>query len=108
VGWDEGILEGRLMTAVEISNHLLQNCDAFSEFSAYMFGSTLYGVGSDIDILIVGPSGASLSRLKRQLAVAGRNLPLDILIMQPSEAEETRFIKKEQCVLLSKIAISDP
>ena len=45
------------MTANEVSQHLIQRCRTLRFYDAYMFGSTLSGVGHDIDILIVGPSG---------------------------------------------------
>jgi len=45
------------MKATEIAAHLIDKCDALSDFESYMFGSSLHGVGCDIDILIVGPPG---------------------------------------------------
>lgn len=72
-----------------------------------MFGSSLLGVGSDFDILVVGPSGESLSRLKVELGLAGKELPLDVLYMLPDEAEETRFIANTGCVSLARLAESE-
>ena len=69
-----------------------------------MFGSTLHGIGHDIDILIVGSSGKLLSVLKHEMRVAGDKLPLDVLYMLPSEEAETDFINKEKCVKLLDLA----
>ncbi len=69
-----------------------------------MFGSSLNGIGEDIDILVVGPSGHELSILKQELAKAGVELPLDILIMDPNEAAETDFAIKEGCIRLESLA----
>lgn len=92
------------MTAKEVALHIIDQCPTLKLFEAYMFGSTLYGVGHDIDLLVVGPSGPTLSTLKQEIAVAGRELPLDVLYMQPDEAIETEFVNRENCVLLSVIA----
>jgi len=73
-------------------------------YKAYMFGSALHGVGEDIDILIVGPSGDLLSQLKKELRSAGNNLPLHILYMQPSEEQHTQFVEKERCISLTQLA----
>ena len=69
-----------------------------------MFGSTLRGIGEDIDILVVGPAGDALSKLKRELRVASEFLPLHILYMQPSEERHTEFVAREQCVPLKHLA----
>jgi len=69
-----------------------------------MFGSALNGIGNDIDILIVGDRGQRLSNLKKEIKLAGENLPLDVLYMDRSEAIETNFIKNESCVMLSVLA----
>lgn len=71
-----------------------------------MFGSTLTGVGNDIDILIVGPDGQPLKELQEELKAAGRNLPLDILYMLPSEALETNFINRTGCISLDKVSLN--
>jgi hypothetical protein len=71
-----------------------------------MFGSSLFRVGNDFDILVVGPSGEPLSRLKSEIRLAGKELPLDILYMMPSEAEETGFVFNEKCVPLFELARS--
>lgn len=94
------------MTAKEISQYLIQHCLALRFYDAYMFGSTLSGMGHDIDILIVGPSGDTLSTLKKEIADAGKELPLDVLYMQLSEAIETDFVNSEGCVQLSVLAFS--
>jgi len=47
-----------------------------------MFGSALSGVGQDIDILVVGPGGEPLTRLKCDLGLAGKSLPLHLLYMR--------------------------
>lgn len=79
------------------------SCPALSEFDAYMFGSSLAGVGSDFDILIVGPSGVALSQLKSEISAAGSMLPLDVLYMLPEEAEETKFITEQHCISLEQL-----
>lgn len=73
-----------------------------------MFGSSLSGVGSDFDILIVGPAGEPLSRLKAELRLAGKELPLDVLYMLPTEAGETGFVTSEGCITLAELADSAP
>lgn len=92
------------MTACEVARHLLRTCESLREFESFMFGSSLFGVGSDFDILIVGPSGQPLSRLKAELRLAGEELPLDILYMLPAEAEETGFVTSEGCITLAQLA----
>lgn len=72
-----------------------------------MFGSSLFGVGSDFDILIVGPAGDLLFRLKAELRHAGQELPLDVLFMLPEEVEETGFVSSEACISLSQLAESN-
>ena len=72
-----------------------------------MFGSSLFSVGSDFDILIVGPSGEPLSRLKEELELAGQGLPLDVLYMLPEEVEETGFVTSEGCIPLARLAASE-
>jgi predicted nucleotidyltransferase len=91
------------MTAREVAAHLLGCCSAFAQFEAYMFGSTLRGIGQDIDILIVGPPGDALSLLKAEMAVAEEELPLHILYLQPSEAKRTDFVAREKCVSLRQL-----
>ncbi|WP_164519242.1 nucleotidyltransferase domain-containing protein [Pseudoalteromonas rubra] len=86
------------MNASKVATHILMTCPALSEFHAYMFGSSLAGVGSDFDILIIGPSGVALSQLKSEISVAGSMLPLDVLYMLPEEAEETNFVAKQNCI----------
>lgn len=94
------------MTGRDVARYLLESCKTLNEFESYMFGSSLNRVGTDFDILIVGPSGEPLSRLKEELKLAGSELPLDLLFMLPSEAVETNFIVKERCVLLTELANS--
>ena len=91
------------MSAGEVAEHLLGCCSVLPQFEAYMFGSILRGIGQDIDILIVGPSGDALSRLKAEMAVAEKELPLDVLYLLPSEAKRTDFVVKQNCVPLSKL-----
>lgn len=93
-----------LMTAHEVAKFLLQSCESLRQFESFMFGSSLLGAGSDFDILIVGPSGGPLSRLKAELRLAGMELPLDILYMLPAEAEETAFVSRQACVTLAQLA----
>lgn len=92
------------MTACEVARYILRSCESLREFESYMFGSSLFGVGSDFDILIVGPSGEPLSRLKAELGLAGKELPLDVLYMLLAEAEETRFVTSAGCISLSQLA----
>jgi hypothetical protein len=93
-----------LMTACEIANYLLERCETLGEFESFMFGSSLLGVGNDIDILIVGPSGEPLSRLKMEFQVVASELPLDVLYMLPAEAEITEFVVREGCIPLAQLA----
>ncbi|MFT4276990.1 MAG: hypothetical protein QM576_11580 [Rhodopseudomonas sp.] len=92
------------MTASEIASHLLGNCGSLEQFEVYMFGSSLHGIGEDIDILVVGPSGDALSKLKRELQAASEFLPLHILYMQPSEEQRTDFVTRQHCVPLKRLA----
>lgn len=92
------------MTASQVARYLLDSCKSLKNFDSYMFGSTLKGVGSDIDILIVGPDGLPLETLKEELKDAGSNLPLDILYMLPLEALETNFVTRAGCISLSKLS----
>ena len=94
------------MTANEIAVYLLRTCGSLKEFESYLFGSSRDGLGNDIDILLVGPSGEKLLRLKQELAVAGKDLPLDILYMDASERLETCFVEREMCMALSELAKS--
>ena len=98
---------GPLMTACEVARHLLRTCESLLEFESFMFGSSLFGAGSDFDILIVGPTGQPLSRLKAELRLAGEKLPLDVLYMLPAEAEETGFVTSEGCITLAQLADSE-
>jgi len=95
------------MSAAEVARHLIKTCGSLGEFQSYMFGSSLFGIGSDYDILIVGPSGEPLSRLKAEIRIAAEELPLDVLYMLPSEAEKTGFVANEGCVTLSQMADCD-
>lgn len=92
-----------LMNASEVAKHIMTSCPALSEFNPYMFGSSLVGVGSDFDILIIGPSGDLLSQLKKEIRAAGSMLPLDVLYMLPEEAEETNFVSREKCISLENL-----
>lgn len=105
MGRAEGLHEKRLMTASEIACHLLECCEYLVHFESYMFGSTLSGIGQDIDILVVGPGGGALYQLKKEMKLAGVDLPLHILYMQPSEVRHTNFVVKEKCVPLVKLAL---
>lgn len=96
-----------LMTASEVARHLLKSCESLRGFESFMFGSSLFGVGSDFDILIIGPSGEPLSRLKAELRLAGKELPLDVLYMLPAEEEETEFVRREKCIALAQLADSE-
>lgn len=91
------------MKAPEVAKHILMTCPTLSEFHAYMFGSSLVGIGSDFDILIIGPSGNALSQLKLEIRAAGSMLPLDVLYMLPEEAEETNFVARKKCISFEKL-----
>jgi hypothetical protein len=104
MGRFEGTSENGLMTAGEIAAHLLDSCCSLGQFDAYMFGSTLGGVGEDVDILVIGQGGEVLSQLKREMEVAGEFLPLHILYMQPSEERHTEFLTRQMCVSLTTLA----
>ena len=106
MGRVEGSPEQSLMTASEIAAHLLGTCASLEFFDAYMFGSTLHGVGQDIDILIVGPGGDLLAQLKKEIQCAGESLPLHILYMQPSEEHHTNFVSREKCIPLAQLVPS--
>lgn len=97
-----------LMTANEVAEHLIRSCSSFIQFKPYMFGSYLHGIGGDIDILVVGPTGERLLRLKNEIAIAGAELPLDVLYMDCSEEIETDFVRKQNCVPLLELAASNP
>ncbi|HYI38874.1 MAG TPA: nucleotidyltransferase domain-containing protein [Allosphingosinicella sp.] len=94
------------MMASEIADHLMGTCASLKHFDAYMFGSTLHGVGQDIDILIVGPGGDLLAQLKKEIHCAGESLPLHTLYMQPSEERHTQFVAREKCIPLAQLASS--
>ena len=92
------------MTACDVARYLLDSCESLADFETFMFGSSIFGVGSDFDILIVGPSGEPLTRVKAELKLAGRELPLDVLYMLPIEAEETKFVARVGCISLAQLA----
>tara|TARA_B100000700_G_C14828690_1_gene753437 strand:+ start:366 stop:662 length:297 start_codon:yes stop_codon:yes gene_type:complete len=92
------------MRAHEVAKFLLASCPTLSSFTAYMFGSSLNGIGSDFDILIIGPSGDDLKQLKGEIKHAGVALPLDVLYMLPEEAEETNFVLRENCIPLEALS----
>lgn len=94
----------KIMTVSEVARHLLNTCKSLGLYESYMFGSSLSGIGCDYDILIIGPSGDALQKLKDEFKLAGAELPLDILYMLPIEAEETLFVKKQKCVPLLLLA----
>jgi hypothetical protein len=92
------------MGANKIATHLINNCISLKDFDAYLFGSTLRGIGQDIDILIIGPSGKALCNLKKEILAVGSELPLDVLYMLPSEAKETDFVCQQGCIKLALLA----
>jgi hypothetical protein len=106
MGRAEKSFEDSLMTAGEIAAHLIGCCGSLARFDVYMFGSTLEGIGEDIDILVVGPGGVALAQIKQEMRLAAENLPLHILYMQPSEVHHTEFIARENCVPLAQLASS--
>ncbi|MGK7652257.1 nucleotidyltransferase domain-containing protein [Roseovarius sp. B08] len=91
------------MAADEIAAFLLGSCSSLRQFDVYIFGSTLNGIGEDIDILVVGPSDEALSQVKRELQKAEERLPLHILYMEPSEARYTDFVRREGCIPLAQL-----
>jgi hypothetical protein len=93
------------MNAHEVAKFLLTSCPTLSLFTSYMFGSSLNGLGSDFDILIVGPSGDKLKQLKGGIKHAGIALPLDVLYMLPEGAEETNFALRENCIPLENLSM---
>lgn len=99
------IAAGEQMKSSAVAKHLLKCCASLCHFRSFMFGSSLRGVGVDLDILIVGPAGELLARLKYEMALAGRELPLDVLYMLPDEEAETKFIERAGCIPLSQLAI---
>ncbi len=96
----------QLMTACEVARFLLERCESLREFESFMFGSSLFGVGNDFDVLIVGPCGEPLTRLKTEFQVAANELPLDVLYMLPAEAAVTEFVAREGCIPLTQLATS--
>lgn len=101
---EKGAAKWTLMKAPEVARYLLNSCKSLQEFESFMFGSSLYGVGSDFDILIVGPPGELLSQLKGELKIAANELPLDVLYMLPEEAKETGFVTGEGYISLAELA----
>lgn len=108
MGRAEGTSDNGMMSAGEIAAHLLRCCSSLDQFDAYMFGSTLGGIGEDVDLLFVGPDGETLSQLKRELRVAGEFLPLHVVYMQPSEEQHADFVARQKCVPLRTLASSAP
>lgn len=106
MGRIEDDFEEPLMSASQVAKHLLETCASLRKFESFMFGSSLHGIGYDYDILIVGPAGEPLAILKKELRMAGAELPLDILYMLPTEAEETGFVSLERCIPLLELAAS--
>lgn len=106
MGRSQAASKTTVKTAGEVARHLLETCASLGEFESFMFGSSLGGAGNDFDVLIVGPSGEPLSRLKNEIRLAGRELPLDVLYMLPCEAEETGFVLSEGCVPMQQVACS--
>lgn len=103
----QGINSSPLISVSDVARHLLKTCPALKFYECFMFGSSLLGVGTDYDILVIGPSGEVLTQLKAELKLAGAELPLDILYMLPQEAEETDFVVKQKCVSLTHLVTLD-
>lgn len=106
VGRVEGLSSSNVMDVREVAKHLLSTCPSLSRYSSFIFGSSLKGSFCDFDVLTIGPAGESLRDLKAELLVAGMEVPLHILHMLPSEAQETDFVASERCVPLSDLACS--
>lgn len=92
------------MSAREVAKHLVESCASLTEFDSYMFGSSIRGFGNDFDILIIIFSTTSIEKLKSEIAIAGAELPLDVLYMLPEEECETEFIERQGCVSLTQLA----
>jgi len=107
MGRIKGVTTKQVLTACEVADYLLKSCDSLCEFESFMFGSSLLGIGCDFDILIVGPAGEPLSRLKAELRQAGDELPLDVLYMLPDEVKETKFVTSRICIPLTQLAASE-
>ncbi len=103
----QGVNSSPLMSVSDVARHLLKTCQTLKFFECFMFGSSLSGVGTDYDILVIGPEGVALIQLKSELKLAGVELPLDILYMLPQEAEETDFVVKQKCVSLTHLVTLD-
>lgn len=103
----QGINTSSLMSVNDVARHLLKTCQTLKCFECFMFGSSLFGIGTDYDILVIGPAGEELIQLKAELRLAGAELPLDILYMLPIEAEETDFVVKQKCVSLRHLVTPD-
>lgn len=95
------------MDARAIAVHLLARCGSLGQVEAYMFGSTLSGIGTDVDILIVGEDHVVFAELKRELRSAGKHLPLHLLFMEKSEERRFDFVVRERCVPLGVLAQPD-
>jgi len=91
------------MNASEIAMELLSKCPSLKNYEAYMFGSYLNGIGVDIDVLIVGISHDRFAAVKSELALCSRELPLDVIFMEPDEANETNFVIDAGCVPFEKL-----
>lgn len=104
MGRFQGLHESSVMSATQVAAHLLNTCSSLAAFKSYMFGSYVGSVGVDIDILIIGESDQTLSKLKHELAKAGAQLPLHILYMNPQEAHETDFVSRQNCISLVQLA----
>jgi len=90
------------MSISDVAQHLLNTCQTLN-FLNVLCLVRRFGVGTDYDILVIGPAGEALLRLKAELRLAGAELPLDILYMLPQEAKETDFVVKQKCVSLTHL-----
>jgi hypothetical protein len=66
----------------------------------YLFGSVLrsFDSATDIDLLVVCPTGDASALVRRELREACMRLPLHLLLMTREEETELDFIDGQQCV----------
>lgn len=104
MGRFQGLHEEPLMSAAEVASYLIETCVSLAAFKAYMFGSYVNSLGTDVDILVVGEASAKMTALKQEIVKAGERLPLHVLYMNPREVQETDFLDQQKCVPLIQIA----
>jgi hypothetical protein len=106
VGRIQRIHEKPLTIAKKIAFHIIEGCPSLNNTETYMFGSTLNGIGHDVDILVIYHDIKALIRIKEEIAKVSESLPLHVLYLDQKEAIETDFVVQQRCVPLSKLARS--